>query len=370
MKRRNTYVLWFISLFVFIQEAYTQELDSLLPTPTRLELVSIMSDLNALNRIHDIEVRDGIAYLAGKGGSLAVVDVKFPAKPQLLWYVNNPVEYEDAETVMLLGQDRLLVGTRDMLLFDIAEPAQPLLLARLQNEGSINHINGFARRSNKVFGTNKNGYIFAVKISNLDTLSLIRERETRISGELDSPHDIGFSGDLLVVVSPEGFGSKPGRLVVYRVFDPSSGKLLPSSQWEIVGKIEHPKLAGANRIKIQGNLAAVASSVILANIPPNENLRNNVAIVDLTNPAKPRLRDSINFPSRDHGPHGLEFVGNTVFAAGGLVQAIDVSDPDNLQQRAVLSLSAPFAASNDLVLVGNYLFCTSPYSLVVIRVVP
>ena len=40
-----------------------------------MKVVAVLHDDTAFAGAHDIEVRDGIAHIAGKGGSLALVDV-------------------------------------------------------------------------------------------------------------------------------------------------------------------------------------------------------------------------------------------------------------------------------------------------------
>ncbi len=90
-----------------------------------LQIVAVLHDEAALTGEHDIEVRDGLAYIAGKGftqrnlpkggvfpseagksGSLAIVDVKQPTDPKVLWSASTPQAYEDAETVLPLGANR------------------------------------------------------------------------------------------------------------------------------------------------------------------------------------------------------------------------------------------------------------------------
>ncbi len=132
-----------------------------------------------------------------------------------------------------------------------------------------------------------------------------------------------------MIVSPEGFGDKgrPGRLAVYRVADAETRKVLPPEQWSLVGRLEHPRLAGANRVMTGGKFAYVGSS-LSQNSDRADDLRSNVAVIDLSDPMLPRLRGSVDFPDA-RGPNGLEIAGTVVFAAGGqTVQAIDVSAPE------------------------------------------
>jgi hypothetical protein len=358
-----------------------------------LQVVAVLHDEAALTGAHDIEVRDGLAYIAGKGftkrnlpksgvfpyeagkgGSLAIVDVKQPSAPKVLWSASDPLAYEDAETVLPLGKGRLLVGTRDLFLFDTSDRTNPKQLAAIRDRPRVDIINGFARLGDAVFGANKQGHIFAVDVSASDTVRLLGSRETRESGELSSPHDAAISGDLLVIVSPEGFGSKgqPGRLGVYRVADAKTRKMLPPEQWSLVGRLEHPRLAGANRVMMGGKFAYVGSS-LSENSGRTDDLRSNVSVIELTDPAKPRLRGSLDFPDA-RGPNGLEIAGTVVFAAGGqTVQAIDVSAPEMPKELGRLTAPAAFPGgqddAHDLVFVDGYLFVTAQtsHSLVVVR---
>lgn len=339
-----------------------------------LQVVAVLRDETGLAGAHDIEVRDGRAYLAGKGGSLAIVDVRQPATPKRLWSVRDSGKYEDAETVRPLDSHRLLIGTRDVWLFDVSNPAQPKQLAKIENRPQVDTINGFARLGHAVFGVNKHGHIFALDVSAPDTIKLLGARETRKSGELGSPHDAAFCGSLLVVVSPEGFGNKsrPGRLTVYRVGDAKTRNVLPSAEWRLVSRLEHPRLTGANRVVTRGQYAYVGSS-LAHNYNRTDDLRGNVAVIDLSDPEHPHLRGSVDFPD-DRGPNGLEIAGSVVFAAGGrTVQAIDIANPDAPRELARLTDAVAFPGgaddAHDLVYRDGHLLVTAQtsHSLVVMK---
>jgi hypothetical protein len=340
-----------------------------------LRVVAVLHDESALARTHDIEVRDGIAYLAGKAGSLAIIDVRRPESPRLLWSVLDPVAYEDAETVLPLRNDRLLVGTRDVLLFDVADPARPKLLSRLERRPQIDTINGFVRHGDVVFAANKFGHVFAVDVSEPDHVRFAGSRAVRDLDGLGYPHDVALCGGLLVVVAAEGFGrnGQLGKVGVYRVIDPATQQVLPAEQWSLVGLVEHRRLAGANRVMTRDEIAYVGASLSV-NMGRTDDLKSSVTVVDLSDPARPRVRGSVDFPD-PRGPNGLELAGRVVFAAGGqTVLAVDVSDPD--QPRELARLTAPTAFpgaaddGHDLVYVDGHLFVTaqSSHSLVVVKV--
>lgn len=361
-----------------------------------LTLAAVLRNETALTGAHDIEISDGLAYIAGKGftaralpgngiypyakgkgGSLAIVDVKHPAAPKLLWHARDPLAYEDAETVLPLGGNRLLVGARDVFLFEVETSANPRRLAAIKDRPRVSTVNGFARLGHTIFAANKEGYIFAVDISTPEAISLRGARETGVSGELGMPHDVAMSEDLLVAVSPEGFGSKgqPGRLGVYRVADPRTQQALPADQWTLVGRLEHPRLSGANRVRTQGPFAYVASSIAGGQGSRPDGLYANVSVIDLSDPTAPRLRGSLAFADPRDGPNGLEAVGDVVFAAGGqAVQAIDMADPDAPRELARFTSAEAFPGgkddAHDLVYHDGHLFVTAQnsHSLVILKV--
>ena len=138
--------------------------------------------------------------------------------------------------------------------------------------------------------------------------------------------------------------------------------MLPPEQWQLVGKLEDSRLAGANRVMVGGHFAYVGSA-LSPKAPKDGRLVANASVVDLSDPSAPRLRGVLAFPDA-RGPNGLELAGATVYAAGGqTVQAIDVSDPDKPRETARASLGwiLPGGADDlhDLVYRDGFLFVTA-----------
>ncbi len=342
--------------------------------PNSLSVVAVLQDDAALAGAHDIEVRDGLAYIAGKGGSLAIVDVRQPASPSLLWCARDPQAYEDAQTVLPLANGRLLVGSRDLLLFDIRQPAQPTLLSTIRDRSRIDRINGFARFGDTVYGVNKNGFIVVVDVGAPDRIRLLGTRPVRERDHLATPHALALAGDLLVVVDGQGFGRdrKPGQVGVYHVIDSATRTPLPPEQWTAPAILSDLRFAGANRVVTSGTLAYVASS-LAPQSARNAGLQNNVAIVDISDPTRPRVRGSIAFPD-GRGPNGLAVSGSLVFASGGqTVQAIDVSNPDQPRELAHILAPTSFPGEaddgHDLAYYDGHLFVAAQtsHALVIIR---
>ena len=138
-----------------------------------------------------------------------------------------------------------------------------------------------------------------------------------------------------------GSQSRSGRLAIYRVADEQTHQVLPPGQWTLVGRLENPRLAGANRVRTQGKYGYVGSSLSQSGDRPDD-LRSNVSAIDLSNPAKPRLRGSMDFAD-PRGPNGLEITGHVIFAAGGQTeQAIDFSTPEMPKEIARCTAPAAF----------------------------
>ena len=119
-------------------------------------VAAVLTHEQALGGAHDIELQGDLAFVAGKRGSLAVVNVQNPRSPQLMWFHPHAATLEDAETVLPLGR-HLLVGSRDFHSFDIQNPQRPTLLKTLSDRTRIDRINGFARRGTLVVAANKEG---------------------------------------------------------------------------------------------------------------------------------------------------------------------------------------------------------------------
>lgn len=342
-----------------------------------LELVAVVREESALRGAHDIEIRDGLAFVAGKGGTIAIVDVRRPSAPRLLSSLRDPVAFEDAETVMPLGPDRLLVGARDAILFDVSDPGRPTKLGVVSARPAVDTISGFARTGACVFGANKRGHVFALDVSAPDVLRLVGTRQTDVEDRLSAPHDVVAVGGLFVVVSPEAFSrrGRPGRLAVFQIFDPLTRQVLPAAAWRRLGAIEHDRLAGANRVEARGDVVVVGSA-LAPEAGRSARLRNNVAAVDVSDPAQPRLRGSIDFPDPS-GPNGLTRVAAVAFAVGGrTVQAIGFADPDAPREIACFTSTEAFPGgaddAHDLVVADGHLFVTAQtsHALVVLRLDP
>lgn len=294
------------------------------------ELVALLQDDEALNRPHDVELRGDIAYVPGKGGSLAIIDVSDPANPVLLSSIADPEGLEDAETVMPIGDDILLLGTRDFLSIDVGDPSHPKILKRISDRPRIDRINGMVLRGSHVFAANKSGYIDVFDVSDPADPVFVDAIDAQTHGGIRSPHDVALVGeDHIIVVNAGDSGSFEEQaevhLRIYGVADPVTHELLPCSAWTFDGVIRNEgnlndNLSGANRVavadpEVAGTYACVGAFVC-----------SRVGIIDIADPSKPR--QVANMPVCDIHGTGMAIYGRVLFVAGGeCVEAIDLTDP-------------------------------------------
>jgi hypothetical protein len=317
--------------------------------------VAVLFDDHALSRPHDVELQGNLAFVPGKGGSIAVVDVADPVRPEILWHQYDPEQLDDAETVLPLG-DFLLLGTNDLLAFDVGDPRGPRLLTTVSDRARVSRINGMARCGDHVFAACKDGRLGAFDVREPARPRLIGALNTRENGSLGWPHDVDLLGDHVVVVDPAGFGRRglPGKVGVYRVYRRHTGELMPVEDWRLAGVLENHDLVGANRIQVSGEVAFVAGS--------RPDRASQSVVVDLSDPTRPTQVAALPF-SDTRGPNGLTVAGDVLFLAGGqTVEAIDVSVPAKPVKLASYRCLEAFAAgrdsAHDLVYRDGYLYVT------------
>lgn len=285
--------------------------------PGTIELVGLLRDDRALNRAHDVALQGDLAFVPGKGGSLAIIDIADPSAPKLLSSLVDPVEYEDAETVLPMG-DVLLLGTRDFFAIDISNPARPKVLKKIEDRPRIDEINGMARFGNHLLTANKSGYIGVFDISNPKNPRYVEVLHSAETGGPKRPHDIAVWGNHAIVVDAEQH--QPSSVFVYRIAEPGSAKLLPAAKWTIVGRVSNTQnaydLQGANRVVAWGGRYAAVGA-----FQPDR-----VGIIDVFDPTRPR--QLANMPVCDIDATGMAVYGAMLLVSGGeCVEVIDVSDP-------------------------------------------
>ncbi len=165
MKQRNPHCLFRHVPLVLLLLALGQTAGASDQPP--FSVAALLFDDRALDRPHDVELQGNLAFVPGKGGSIAVIDVADPTKPKVLWHNHDPRKLDDAETVLPLG-DYLLLGTNDFIVLDIANPRAPVVRAVVSDRAQIGRINGMAKRGDYIFAANKNGWVNVFDIRDIN----------------------------------------------------------------------------------------------------------------------------------------------------------------------------------------------------------
>lgn len=329
--------------------------------------IAFLTDATALTGLHDVELDGPLAYVAGKGGTVAIIDVADPTKPRLVWSKQDAKLFEDAETVLPLGK-HLFLGSRDFHVLDISDSTSPKVLHTISDRPRIDRINGMVRLSNTIFAANKDGWIDAFDVTDPAKPKLFGTLDVKTRDGIVSPHDIDRLGDdRIIVTDANGFGrrSEPGRVAVYQVA--KEGKLLPAEKWTLSGKAESHLLVGGNRVRVMGQTAVVAGSISpQATEYVKRKRKPSVYTISMVDPEKPFLMESVPFPDV-RGPNGLCVAGKVAFAAGGqTILAIDLSDPWMPEVLGTFKDTKLFSAgeddAHDLAYRDGYLYVTAQNS--------
>ena len=354
------------------------------PSTDWYSVAAILSHDEALSAAHDVELSGNLAFIPGKGGSLAIVDISEPEKPNLLWFRHNKKELEDAQTVLPFGQ-HLLLGTRDFFSINISNPEAPVFVSKVasRSEGRIDRINGMVRRGNYVFAANKAGWIDAFNVTDINSPRLLGALNVCEKYGVLSPHDVDMYGEYVVIVSPNKFGRSPmGELAVFKVFDGDSERLLPPEKWKLEGLVKAKELRGANRVQVSGSFVFTGGSFSPTVKKEGRGIYANLGVVDISDPRRPRVVASQPFADtrKTRGPNGLTISGEVVFLAGGeTVDAVDISDPHQPSRLGSQKLptsnikthvSRRTDNAHDLVYRDGYLYvsCQSDNSLMILRI--
>ncbi len=284
-----------------------------------LSPVSVVDD-DAVAGAHDVDVRGGLAFVAGKAnkylpgraGRFAVVDVSDVEDPTVLSALSEETSpaLHNAETVLPL-EDVCWVGTNALIAVDVEDPKDPRILSIVRHD-KVDRINGMVRQGDRLLAASKSGRIVVFDVSDPRRPRFVGAIDTRRRGDIRSPHDIARFGEKHVAVPGAG-KNVPVHFGLYRVGD--GQELHPPRDWTFVGGVSDTALAGANRIATDGSHAYVVC-----------HYSHRLGVVDLTDPQQPALVADI--PTAGYEPDGLALDGETLFiGAGRTVEAVDVSDP-------------------------------------------
>jgi hypothetical protein len=85
-------------LFLLFATAISGHLKAETASDKWFSVVSILKHKEALGRAHDVQLSGDLAFVPGKDGAIAIIDIAQPQAPELLWYKEG---LGDSETVLL-----------------------------------------------------------------------------------------------------------------------------------------------------------------------------------------------------------------------------------------------------------------------------
>lgn len=290
---------------------------------------------DALRRPHDIEVSGDAALVAGKGGTLAAIDVREPAAAQVLHFLDDPVLFEEAQTVLPLADGTWLVGARDAHRVRVMSDGRLARLATAGDRERLDLVNGMAclGASGTVIAACKTGCLTAIATvgGTAAPLRFRSTRKTRECGEVRSPHDVTVHGDLVVTV--DGAGRDPLHAVAaYRLAHATDAAV----EWTCAGLIADGRLHGANRVRAAFGHAYAAcygqAKIAVARLPDDERPLELVHVADF------------------HGrqPTGMCLCGRMLAVAGECtVEVFDLVEPARPRSAAAITSHRLFPAGGD-----------------------
>jgi len=257
----------------------------------------VLSSIDTPGWANDVEVVDGLAYVAGD--ALRIIDVSNPAAPVEVGSIDVP---GSARAVDVVGGLAYVMAGDTLRVIDISNPEAPFergslpLLSSYERSADIEVVDGVAYVAVEATGYPKVGFTGLRVIDVSNPAAPIEQSTIDILG---NPSDVEVEGGL-AYVAVRGF---PGWLHSLRVFDVSN----PAAPAEL-GAL-HITLGPVNDVEIVGGLAYVASG--------------GIRVIDVSNPAAPVELNALATPCC---AEDIEVAGGLAYVLGDDLRLIDVSN--------------------------------------------
>lgn len=282
-----------------------------------LDRVGKISDSTALDGAHDVEIEGNIAYVAGKNGTFATVDITNPSDPVVLASITT---FINAQAVRPDGKYCYLGDDNGVHTIDVQNPASPVT-ANTVTSPSLSSVNGFAQWGDYLLcATKSNGTIVIVDISEPRSTTLFGEFDTTANGSIESPHDvIVHHGHAIVPNQSEGASPK---LAAYKIVSEKEDRLRSVGNWTLEDTYDNSNLNGANQLATDGRYIYVAA-----------NYSNTFGVIDAADLAN--MSQVSNVSANGTGTNVITAAGPYVaVASGDYVDMFDVRDPTDVSLAA------------------------------------
>jgi len=251
-------------------------------------------------------------------------------------------DFENAETVLPVGNYAVVADDAGVHAVDCSSPTEPTVRETVTADG-LTRINGFAWWRSTVFCACKGGYVHAVDVSALPSLSVVGRYDALSDAGLDSPHDVAVVRDHLVV--PNQMQGTSPKLGAVPVVDSAENTLLDPAEWTASSTVSAPTMDGANRVVVRNPYVFVAN-----------NYGHTVTAVDAADLSALQRVGETEVAARE--PDGLALAGDYLLAgAEDTIEAFDVSDPADPVSADVHQFDRNVNA-HDLEVVGDTVYLT------------
>jgi hypothetical protein len=257
-------------------------------------------NLNASTTSND----DGI-----HGNSLTVVDISNPAAPAVVpvptqsaselfgaYAVAVSGNYAYVASQGILGSPQPQVPQTSTGSFSVIDLRTGAIVANIQNASLpatqtnwLQHATGVSIEGNfayvTAFGSDR---LTTIDISNPTALSLVASLQDKTN--LVNPNDVATQGNFAYVANQISSGLE---LTVLNIANPNPPGTPPPTP-KVVGAVTDPTLAGAYRVRVNGNFAYVSA-----------NSANSVAGIDVSNPSAPKMAGVVTDPQHLANVEGI-----------------------------------------------------------------
>lgn len=286
-------------------------------TRVEAEVITLVNQLDPFSgndRYADVWGEGDFAYVGSFAGSgVAIFDISDPANAFLAtqYLPASGGQFKDVKVANGIGYFASDNGG-GLHVVDLSDPTNPRLSSQITSaDGGYNSIHNVSIAGNFVYEADSRTNVVKVfDISNPASPSFVRNITTTDSRFI---HDVTAIGNRLYA---SGFGGKTD------IYDVSS--MSATQAPTLLGSIDSGTNSHSNWATPDGSLLVSAREIS----------NGDVRLYDISNPAAPVLRSTINAASLGidaFSPHNPLIVGDMLYVswyqAG--VQAIDISDPSN-----------------------------------------
>ncbi len=264
----------------------------------------------------DVAVIGNEAYMANGSDGLQIIDVSNPKNPMVIGGLNK-IGY--AEDLAVTGGRAYVIGDSDpgLQIIDVSDSENPTIIENIENLDEIDYT------AKDLAVTGNRAYV----VSGSDGLQVIDvsiPASPRITG---TTYELGYT-EAVVVIGDTAYVASSYGLQLIDIRNPAN-----------------PTVIGFEDIPGSMDVVVVRPKAYVTSKVWNYDLRKydpgRLYVIDISNPSNPVIED--NMETLLGSATGLAVIKDTAYISdeSGSLQAIDVSDPENLTSIDVIPVPGP-----------------------------